>query len=251
MACKHSHNTPNTSGYPIKTCSEEVETEPNLGPVSPDSVIADIESALKLYLGSEHTVTAPCTVDMFSESENCKIVCMQSLPTEHEVVPDLTGTRLMYKTDLIPLIAPIFMCTQNGTNNTQFLYAWNIRGVDRKWYIGSPNLFGQVTSGNPVTFTSKEITSDLRESNRVEAIENTLGNMPGRTQPPTTGFKDSRYVWTRNEANDNNFKVSKTDLDGKEWYWAAKAEGTGENPSVTVTCNNEAFEGVFKCTVIS
>ena len=209
--------------------SEGVGSVTNLGPESRDSVIAIIESALQSYLGSDYTITViDVSDDKFSQTRERRIGIMYSADTGARVMPNQTGTSLMYNTaSTVPFFARLFLCTQNGTDNTRFLYAWNIQVAGEwRWFMGAPFLIRPRLRDDPVQFSSRGINSELRGPHPVKVIENTLGSM---------GFDEPMFVWTRSSTDDNNFQILNPMQEGTQqhtWYWAA--QGTGTDPVVTL-----------------
>ena len=201
-------------------------------PITRNRVVANIQSALQSYLGDNYTIILMKVSNDEFTLRNLERGQMAEISTGNTVMPDLTATRLVYEST-VPFFSRLFLCTNNNSKDTKFLYAWNVRGSNARWqwHIGSPYSSGG--NGSTVQFSNENITSSR---NSVPAIVHSFANMlPGtRTRTP---FKNDMFVWTRT-GPDANFDVSKAT---EGLYWRAQETG----PAVTLT-DQVALKGRFR-----
>ena len=188
------------------------------GPTTRDEVLTNIRSALQSYLGEGlFTITLiPVSKDEFSLTDSAPGQ-MRLLNNRAAVMPELTGTNLVYNSGIPPIYARLFKCTENGTHNTRFLFAWNIRPRSRwRWFIGSPYLPNNASSGSAVSLMTQDVT-DQAAMNSVPPIRVALGNM--RAGDP---FLDAMFVWI-SAGDEVNFQVKKLTANNNTVFWRTQA----------------------------
>ena len=211
------------------------------------------ETAKKSTSESKETTTSVSIIDQFIRDfgnehdeltmKECVMMDMKHKVNECKVVPNATGSELMYNTKRDnPNSSRLFICSnKKDPKKIRFMFMWE---VNKNLCVGCPHLPPSVKKGSPVKLFGDLTTQELKSYIPKEITEQ-FKHLEEKVWDEI--FKDSKFVWTRNKVDDNNFKVSKT-VGGEEWYWAA--EETGENPPVTLT-DHEALEGHFSCIVIS
>ena len=207
------------------------------GPKTRHTVIRNIQSALQTYLDDGHTIVLlAVSDDEFSHGEDgktpgCRKGQMTSETGKATVMPDQTGTTLVYNTEIIQMYSLLFKCTETRTNKSRFLFAWNVEKSEKwQWYIGAPNLTNKMKDGNSVGLITQNVTKRVAK-NSTKVILPALAKMT---------FSDDTFMWS-SSGDDEKFQVVKETKNGKFFWWQTQDTG-----AAMLLTENVSLGGDFK-----
>ena len=190
------------------------------GPKTRHTVIRNIQLALQSYLGDGHTIDLlVVSDDEFSHGEDgktpgCRKGQMTSETGKATVMPNQTGTTLVYNTEIIQMYSRLFKCTETGTNNSRFLFAWNVKKSKKwQWYIGAPNLTNKMKDGNSVGLITQNVTKRVAK-NSTKVILPALAKMT---------FSDDTFMWSI--SGGDVFQVKKETKKDEFFWWQTQDTG--------------------------